>query len=77
MIDREGIIKSVLKSFTFLNGEYWKTEEAREIVELALNLVLRNRPMHLTSDPKRSDNYYYQETLRYIRIGFPYLKQWC
>ena len=76
MIDRESIIKSVLKSFIFLNGEYWKTDEAREIVETALNLVLRNRPHRIRLIEKNS-NHFYQETLRYIRIGYPYLKHWC
>ena len=76
MIDRESIIKSVLKSFIFLNGEYWETDEAREIVETALNLVLRNRPQRIRPIEKNS-NHFYQETLRYIRIGYPYLKYWC
>lgn len=75
-MDRESIIKSVLKSFRFLNGEYWKTDEAREIVEIALNLVLRNRPRRVRLSEKNS-NYFYQETLRYIRIGYPWLKNWC
>ena len=75
-MDRESIIKSVLKSFKFLNGEYWETDEAREIVELALNLVLRNRPQRIRLIEKNSD-YFFQETLRYIRIGYPYLKKWC
>ena len=77
MIDTERIIKDVLKAHIFMNGEYWETDEAREIVEIALNLVLRNRPRRLTSDPNRSDHYLYQETLRYIRIAFHYLKKWC
>lgn len=75
-MDRESIIKSVLKSFIFLNGAYWETEEAREIVEIALNLVIRNRPQRIRLSEKNS-NYFYQETLRYIRIGYPYLKCWC
>ena len=75
-MDRESIIKSVLKSYIYLHGEYWETEEAREIVEIALNLVLRNRPQRIRLIEKNSD-YFFQETLRYIRIGYPYLKNWC
>lgn len=75
-MDTESIIKSVLKSFIFLNGAYWKTAEGREIVETALNLVLRNRPKRIRPTEKNS-NYFYQETIRYIRIGYPYLKYWC
>ena len=76
-MNRERIIKDVLKSFTFLNGDYWETDEAREIVERAFDLVCRNRPIRLTKDLKRRGNYLYQETLRYIRIGYPWLKHWC
>ena len=74
---RESIIKDVLNSFIFMNGEYWETDEAREIVERAFDLVCRNRPSRLTKDTTRRGHYLYQETLRYIRIGYPYLKNWC
>ena len=54
MIDRERIIKDVLKSFVYLNGEYWETDEGREIVETALNLNIsrladfQQKPLPLT-----------------------------
>lgn len=75
-MDRDSLAKSVLKSFQFLNGEYWETPEARVIVERALDLVLRNRPKRIRLTEKNS-NHFYQETCRYIRIGYPYLKHWC
>ena len=76
MINRNRIIKDVLKSYQFLNGDYWKTEEGRDVVEVAYNLVMRNRPKRIRPIEKNS-NYFYQETLRYIRIGYAYLKNWC
>lgn len=76
-MDRESIIKSVVKVLDNRGSPYWHSEEGRGIIDRAYDLVLRNQPLYARPPRYRNDNYFFQEVLRYIRVYYDYLKVWC